>query len=129
MLLSIPLNVSNNLIMLSTKFADLDYVLIIDFPSHIWFTIATFLFILGLSGLTLNNQNFLVFLVKAEIMLIGINLFIIGVAYYTFDPSGLVFSILLFGVAASESVLGLSLFFLYFKKHNTIHMVSLKDLN
>jgi NADH-quinone oxidoreductase subunit K len=116
-------------ILLSTKFDRLDYVLIIDFPSHIWFTIATFLFVLGLTGLTLNNQNFLVFLLKAELMLIGINLFVIGVAYYTFDPTGLVYSILLFGVAASESVLGLSLFFLYFKQHNTIHMVSLKDMN
>jgi NADH-quinone oxidoreductase subunit K len=114
---------------ISGKFEKLNYVLVLDFPSHLWFTIASFIFILGLTGLTLNNQNFLVFLLKVELMLIGINLFVIGIAYYTFEPTGLVYSILLFGMAASESVIGLSLFFLYFKKHNSIHIVSLKGLN
>jgi NADH:ubiquinone oxidoreductase subunit K len=118
-----------NPLLISGKFEKLNYVLIFDFPSHLWFTIASFIFILGLAGLTLNNQNFLVFLLKVELMLIGINLFLIGVAYYTFDPVGLVYSILLFGIAASESVLGLSLFFLYFKEHNSINIVSLRNLN
>jgi len=108
----------------SEKLKKFEYVSIFDFPSHLWFTLATFVFLLGLVGLTLNNQNFLVFLLKVELMLIGINLFFIGTAYYTFDPTGLVYSLVLFGVAASESVLGLSLFYLHFKKHNSIHLVS-----
>jgi NADH-quinone oxidoreductase subunit K len=111
-------------VLISDRLAKFDYILIFDFPSHLWFTLSTFIFLLGLVGLTLNNQNFLVFLVKVELMLIGVNLFFIGIAYYTFDPAGLVYSLLLFGVAASESVLGLSLFYLHFKKHNSIHLVT-----
>jgi NADH:ubiquinone oxidoreductase subunit K len=75
-------------------------------------------------GLTLNNQNFLVFLLKVELMLVGVNLFFIGVAYYTFSPTGLVYSLLLFGMAASESIIGLALFYLHFKKHNSILLVT-----
>jgi NADH:ubiquinone oxidoreductase subunit K len=111
-------------ILTSEKLKHLDYVLVYDFPSHLWFTLATFIFILGMVGLTLNNQNFLVFLLKVELMLVGVNLFFIGVAYYTFSPTGLVYSLLLFGMAASESIIGLALFYLHFKKHNSILLVT-----
>ena len=116
------------MLLLNTKLDKLKYVFIIDFPSYLWFTLASVIFLVGLLGLTLNNQNFLVFLLKVELMLVGINLFIIGIAYYTFDSTGLIYSLLLFGVAASESVIGLSLFFLYFKKYNSIHLSSLRSI-
>lgn len=61
-------------------------------------------------------------------MFIGINLFLIGISYYSFDPTGLVFCLILFGVAAVESAIGLSLFYVFYMKYRTIYIHELEDI-
>ena len=49
-------------------------------------------------------------------MSLGINLFFLALSIYFYDIDGILFSLLIFGIVASESALGLSLFFSYFLK-------------
>lgn len=81
-----------------------------------WFVISTILFSVGLTGLIFSNGNFLIFLIKVELMSLGINLFFLALSIYFYDIDGILFSLLIFGIVASESALGLSLFFSYFLK-------------
>jgi NADH:ubiquinone oxidoreductase subunit 11 or 4L (chain K) len=83
-----------------------------------WFVISTILFSVGLTGLIFSNGNFLIFLIKVELMSLGINLFFLASSIYFYDIDGILFSLLIFGIIASESALGLSLFFSYFLSVN-----------
>jgi len=46
---------------------------------------ATLLFTAGLVGIFFNNKNFLLFLLKLEVMFVGLNLFLLGGANYNID--------------------------------------------
>lgn len=81
---------------------------------------ATLLFTAGLTGIFFNNKNFLLFLLKLEVMFIGLNLFLLGGANYHFDFSGQAYALLIFGIVAAESVIGLSLFLVFFLFKKTI---------
>jgi NADH:ubiquinone oxidoreductase subunit K len=86
----------------------------------LWFTFATILFTAGLVGICFNNKNFLLLLFKIEIMFLGLNLFFLGYSLYFFKISGYVYSLLIFGIVAAESALGLTLFFILFLTRRTI---------
>lgn len=88
--------------------------------SRLWFMFATLLFTAGLVGIFFNNKNFLLFLLKLEIMFVGLNLFLLGGANYNIDWSGQAYALLIFGIVAAESVIGLSLFLVFFLFKKTI---------
>lgn len=86
----------------------------------IWFVFATLLFTAGFIGIFFNNKNFLLFLLKLEVMFIGLNLFLIGGTNYHTNYSGQAYALLVFGIVAAESVIGLSLFLTFFLFNKTI---------
>jgi len=87
---------------------------------RLWFMFATLLFTAGLVGIFFNNKNFLLFLLKLEVMFVGLNLFLLGGANYNIDWSGQAYALLIFGIVAAESVIGLSLFLVFFLFKKTI---------
>lgn len=88
---------------------------------YAWFSFATLLFTAGLVGIFFNNKNFLLFIFKLELMFIGLNLFLIGGAHYSLTSySGYAYAILIFGIVAADSVIGLSLFLTFFLLKQTI---------
>jgi NADH-quinone oxidoreductase subunit K len=82
--------------------------------SFIFFSFAALFFSAGLIGLFFNNKNFLLILLKAEIMFLGLNLWFIGFSIYSLNYVGYVYALLLFGLVAAESAIGLSLFLVFF---------------
>lgn len=81
---------------------------------------ATLLFTAGLVGIYFNNKNFLLFLLKLEVMFIGLNLFLLAGSGYTGGYSGQAYALLIFGIVAAESVIGLSFFLVFFLFQQTI---------
>lgn len=86
--------------------------------SFVFFSFASLLFSAGFIGLFFNNKNFLLILLKAETMFLGLNLWFIGFSIYNSNYTGYVYALLLFGLVAAESAIGLTLFlvFFFFKK-------------
>lgn len=96
-------------------FTEIDNIPFYDrVPSVIWFGLASILFSFGLVGMVFNNNNFFLLLLKMELMFFGINLFFIGGSVYKLEVDGLVFALLVLGVIAAESALGLGLFVIYY---------------
>jgi NADH:ubiquinone oxidoreductase subunit K len=62
-------------------------------------------------GVFLHNRTFIMLLIKAEMMYMGINLLFVASSLYFMEMAGFMYSLVLFGVVAAESVIGLSLFF------------------
>ena len=91
------------------------------YAPQFWFSFATLLFTSGLVGIFFNNKNFLLFIFKLEVMFIGLNLFLIGGSCYSLTSySGYAYAILIFGIVAADSVIGLSLFLTFFLLKQTI---------
>lgn len=88
--------------------------------SFIFFSFAALFFSAGLIGLFFNNKNFLLILLKAEVMFLGLNLWFIGFSIYSLNYVGYVYALLLFGLVAAESAIGLSLFLVFFLFKKTI---------
>ena len=84
---------------------------IILMPAHIIYFIGTFLFVTGMLGVFFHNRTFIMVLVKAEMMYLGINLLFVASSFYFMEMAGFVYGLILFGVVAAESVIGLALFF------------------
>jgi NADH:ubiquinone oxidoreductase subunit K len=53
-------------------------------------------------------------------MFLGLNLFFLGYSLYALRVTGYIYSLLIFGIVAAESALGLTLFFILFLTRRTI---------
>lgn len=88
-----------------------DSVHMLLLPSYIVFVVGIFLFITGWLGIFFHNRTFMMVLVKAEMMFLGVNVLYIALGMYFVEISAFVYSLILFGIMAAESVLGICLFF------------------
>lgn len=73
------------------------------------FYIGYILFLVGIYGLGFGKQNFLFFMVYAEVMLLGISCCFIFNSIFFFNLEGYIYAFLILNLAAAESALGLSL--------------------
>lgn len=83
-------------------------------PSWVWFGLSSSIYLIGLYGIFRRNQNFLTLLLKIEVMYIGLSMFFFGTGIYLGEPINLSAGLMVLGFAASETALGLSLFFFYY---------------
>lgn len=83
-------------------------------------SIATFLFLISVIGIFLNQQNILVMLMSLEIMFLAISFNLIFASIYLDDIMGQIFSILILTVAAAESSIGLAILVIYYRVRNLI---------
>ena len=70
---------------------------------------------LGLAGILLNKSNMIVSIISIEIMFYGINYYLMTISLLIQDIEGLIVSIFILTVAASESAVALALLMVYFK--------------
>ena len=68
-----------------------------------YLTVASILFLTGISGIILNRKNIIIMLMSVELMLLSINLNFIIYSAYLDDVMGQVFALLILTVAAAES--------------------------
>ena len=73
-----------------------------------YLTVASILFLTGISGIILNRKNIIIMLMSVELMLLSINLNFIIYSAYLDDVMGQVFALLILTVAAAESAIGLA---------------------
>jgi NADH-quinone oxidoreductase subunit K len=90
-------------------------------PLH-YLVFTSTLFLLGLNGLFFNRKNVVVMLVAIECMLLAAMLNFLVFSTYSDDAVGMVFALCVLTVAASESVLGLSLLVTYYRTRGTIEV-------
>lgn len=91
-----------------------------------YFTVSFLLFVFGMISLYLNKDNMVKLLMSFELIVLATALnFNMASGMYS-DTFGQVAVILILTVAATESAIGLAIFFAYFKKKKS---VSVKDAN
>lgn len=88
-------------------------------------TLVFCLFVIGLTGIFLNRKNLIVILMSVEIILLSINLNLILFSLYIDDAIGGFLSILILTIAAAESSIGLAIFVVYYRAHNSLSLSNL----
>ena len=85
-----------------------------------YLTVASILFLTGISGIILNRKNIIIMLMSVELMLLSINLNFIIYSAYLDDVMGQVFALLILTVAAAESAIGLAILVVYYRVRSSI---------
>ena len=85
-----------------------------------YLTVASILFLTGISGIILNRKNIIIMLMSVELMLLSINLNFIIYSAYLDDFMGQVFALLILTVAAAESAIGLAILVVYYRVRGSI---------
>ena len=85
-----------------------------------YLTVASILFLTGISGIILNRKNIIIMLMSVELMLLSINLNFIIYSAYLDDVMGQVFALLILTVAAAESAIGLAILVVYYRVRGCI---------
>jgi len=84
----------------------------------------SFLFFIALIHIFLNRRNYLLLLISVEVLILSLLLsFLIFSAYYQ-DIAGIIFSLFILAIAASESAMGLALIILQYKTKGTVHITN-----
>jgi NADH-quinone oxidoreductase subunit K len=85
-----------------------------------YLSVASILFLTGISGIILNRKNIIIMLMSVELMLLSINLNFIIYSAYLDDVMGQVFALLILTVAAAESAIGLAILVVYYRVRGSI---------
>ena len=91
-----------------------------------YFTLSFILFAFGMISLYLNKDNIVKLLMSFELIVLATILNFTMTASVHGDMMGQIFVLMILTVAASESAIGLAIFFAYFKKKKS---VAVKDAN
>ena len=89
--------------------------------------VSTFLFLISILGLFLNQKNILIMLMSLEIMFLSISFNLIFLSVYLDDIIGQIFALLILTVAAAESSIGLAILVVYYRIRSviTVELMSL----
>jgi len=94
-------------------------------PTHFSFGFA--LFFIGLLGIAFNYKNFLITMMSAELMYLGITMLFILTGYY-YNNEGQIYGLLLVMIAASESAIGLDILIVLYRFGKSIDFVDYQEL-
>jgi len=94
-------------------------------PTHYSFGFA--LFFIGLLGIAFNYKNFLITMMAAELMYLGIIVLFILTGYY-YNNEGQVYGLLLLMIAASESAIGLGILIVLYRFGKSIDFIDYQEL-
>ncbi len=86
------------------------------------------LFLIGTIGILFNRRNILIILMCIELILLSVNLNFIIFSVYLEDFVGIIFSLFILTVAASESAIGLAILILYNRVRGHIDITELATL-
>jgi NADH-quinone oxidoreductase subunit K len=82
--------------------------------------VTSFLFFIGVSGIALNRNNFIIVLMSLELMLLAVNLNFMVFSMQFDDMIGQIFVLFVLSIAATESAIGLSIICTYTDVKNNI---------
>ncbi len=94
-----------------------------------YISLATIVFLIGISGMFLNRQNIIGLLMSIELMLLAVNINMVSIGVYTNNINNQIFSIFILTVAAAEIAIGLAILVLYFRKSPNIELRSATKLH
>lgn len=95
-------------------------------PKLIFFIQA--LYVLGLIGMVLFSNNIIKFLLNVELVLLANGLNFAFWSYLFHDPFGQIYALLLLGVAAAETVIGLALIVNSSQLYSSVNFLNINDL-
>lgn len=78
----------------------------------------------GMCGILVNRRNIIISIICIEIMLYGLNFYLVVLSLYLDDIMGEVLSLFILGLAASESAIALALITSYFRIFKNISLVN-----
>nr|YP_009589048.1 NADH dehydrogenase subunit 4L [Corallina ferreyrae]QBL75564.1 NADH dehydrogenase subunit 4L [Corallina ferreyrae] len=90
-------------------------------------TISTFLFLISILGIFLNQKNILIMLMSLEMMFLSVSFNFIFLSVYLDDLLGQIFALMILTVAAAESSIGLAILVVYYRIRSniTVELMSL----
>lgn len=71
-------------------------------------------------GLISNKRNLIIMLMSIELILLAISLLLVGTAYMVCDTTGLIYTLMVLGVAAGETSIGIAILISYYRIRHTI---------
>ena len=92
-------------------------------PSHELVSLATAIFMIGIIGL-LDSVDFFGFLISLEVVMLGINFYLLTWSVLLGDPAGQAFAIFILAAVVGESIIGLGILVCLYK---TTGLVSFTD--
>lgn len=78
---------------------------------------------LGMAGILVNKNSLIITLMAVEVMLYGLDVYLLTTSAYLDDITGQVLALYIVSIAAAESAIALALIVLYFKNFNTIQII------
>ena len=82
---------------------------------------------LGISGIVINQRNFLISVISIELMLYGLNLYLVGLAICINDLMGAMLALFILTLAAAESALALAILICYYSIYHDIRVQPFKN--
>tara|TARA_B100001179_G_C18567034_1_gene393291 strand:+ start:198 stop:539 length:342 start_codon:yes stop_codon:yes gene_type:complete len=90
--------------------------------------VSTFLFIIGVCGIFLNQKNIITLLMSIELILLSVNINFIAFSVVLGDLTGQIFSLLILTVAAAEAAIGLAILVIFYRNRGSIDVRDIDGL-
>ncbi len=88
--------------------------------------LSTVLFVLGISGIILNQKNIITILMSIELILLAVNINFAAFSVHLDDITGQIFAIFVLTIAAAEAAIGLAILVVFARNRGS---VSVQDIN
>lgn len=89
---------------------------------------AILIFVLGVLGVILNRNSFIIMLMSMELMYLGVVLLMILISSAFDDMTGVIWAIAIITVVAADSAIGLSMLVAFYVARGSINVKSLNVL-
>ena len=86
------------------------------------------IFSIAVAGIILNRRNIIVLLMAIELMLLAVNINFVAFSHYLGNLHGQAFALFIMTVAGAESVIGLVIFVLLFRRKRSSNVDELMEL-
>lgn len=86
------------------------------------------IYFIGIYGIFINRQNFLITMLFIEVMYVGIFSYFITTSIFLNSPIGQIYAILLLIIVACESAIGLGILIVLYHKKKTINFDNFTEL-
>jgi NADH-quinone oxidoreductase subunit K len=95
---------------------------------HYYLLVGTIVFFIGFIGTLIQRYNLIAFFFSLELMFLGISLNFVTFSFFNQDWRGSLAVLLLVGVAAAESALGLSIIVALYRLQKSLSVFDLANL-
>jgi NADH-quinone oxidoreductase subunit K len=82
--------------------------------------VSSVLFVLGISGIILNQKNVITILMSIELILLSVNINFVAFSVYLHDIVGQIFVVFILTVAAAEAAIGLAILVVFARNNRSI---------